>query len=329
MPYENTPSSTDAVKQLKERLSKLETETGRSKGLVEFRPKHGDVIIATPPKCGTTMVCQIVQSLRSNGDMSFEEINMVIPCLEMAFDSGIEDVELAQGPYRPHVFKTHAWYPHCPKSEDGKGVKYVYVVRNPVKAAISFYWFLGGWFFDKDEISLDQFINEFVLRRSAPENVMQNASIWDNIASWYPHAMDENVLWLFYEDVVENKEKYVRLIGDFLGVTGEERVRKAVEQSSMECMQAWPSKYDEHMLKHARNEFCGLAREAGLTEGSTGKVRGGAVGVGSRESVSGECLEKLQEKWNAVVQPVTGCGTYEDFRKKLNMELGRKPTNMM
>ena len=323
MPYENTPSSTDALKQLKERLSKLETETGRKKGLVEFRPKPGDVIIATPPKCGTTMVCQIVQSLRSNGDMSFEEINMVIPCLEMAFDSGIEDVEMAQEPYRPHVFKTHAWYPHCPKSEDGQDVKYIYVVRNPVKAAISFYWFLGGWFFDKDEITMDEFVNEFVLRRSAPQNVMQNASIWDNIASWYPHAKENNVLWLFYEDVVEDKEKYVRLIAEFLGITGEERVRKAVEQSSMEFMQAWPTKYDEHMLKYARNIACGLDRDAGLTEESTGKVRDGKSAGSSKVSISEECLAKLEEKWNKVVSPVTGCETYENLRKKLNEELGR------
>ena len=131
------------------------------------------------------------------------------------------------------------------------------------------------------------------------------------------------MLWLFYEDVVEDKEKYVRLIAEFLGIAGEERVRKAVEQSSMEFMQAWPTKYDEHMLKYARNIACGLDRDAGLTEESTGKVRDGKSAGSSKVSISEECLAKLEEKWNKVVSPVTGCETYENLRKKINEELGR------
>lgn len=37
-----------------------------------MQPRSGDVFIASPPKCGTTWVCQLVQTLRSRGDMSFE-----------------------------------------------------------------------------------------------------------------------------------------------------------------------------------------------------------------------------------------------------------------
>ena len=37
-----------------------------------MQPSSGDVFIASPPKCGTTWVCQLVQTLRSRGDMSFE-----------------------------------------------------------------------------------------------------------------------------------------------------------------------------------------------------------------------------------------------------------------
>lgn len=52
------------------------TLAGKTKGH-QFQPGPEDVFIVSPPKCGTTWVCQIVQSLRSRGDMSFEEINLV------------------------------------------------------------------------------------------------------------------------------------------------------------------------------------------------------------------------------------------------------------
>ena len=32
-------------------------------------------------RCGTTWLCQIVHMLRSGGDMSYDEINLVIPCI--------------------------------------------------------------------------------------------------------------------------------------------------------------------------------------------------------------------------------------------------------
>ena len=276
MPHEDTPSSSDAVRALKERLSKLETTEGRSKGLVEFVPKEGDVIIATPPKSGTTVVCQIAHSLRTAGDWSFEEINIVIPCLEMAWDAGIQNLEADQVA-RPRMFKTHAWYPHCPK---GPGVKFIYVVRSPPKAVISFYHFLGGWFFDKNEIDINEFSKEFVLRRGAPTTFMQNASLWDNIASWYPHRHDPNVLWLFYEDIVAHKEEMVRRIANFLDLDDSmDRVEKAIEQSSLEFMQQHPTKYDEHMLKMARNQACmdclkPLGSEKSRPVKSAGRVKG-------------------------------------------------------
>ena len=52
----------------------------------------------------------------------------------------------------------------------------------------SFYYFLGsGWYFENDEISMDQFLEEFWLQRGEAPTPMHNASHWHNVASWYPH----------------------------------------------------------------------------------------------------------------------------------------------
>ena len=80
-----------------------------------------------PARCGTTWACQIVQSLRSGGDMGFEEINLAIPCLEMGHDYGYTDLQAEQG-WHPRAFKTHFWRRDCPR---GAG-KYLFICR-------------GGW----------------------------------------------------------------------------------------------------------------------------------------------------------------------------------------
>ena len=64
-----------------------------------------------------------MHSLRSRGDISFEEISLTIPCIEMAYDGGVRDLQADQG-HRPRCFKTHFWYRDCPK-----GGRYIVVVR--------------------------------------------------------------------------------------------------------------------------------------------------------------------------------------------------------
>ena len=62
-----------AIAEMKMKLSKLETIEGRRRGM-DLKPDPCDVIIVTPPKCGTTWVQHIVHGLRSNGDMDFDEV---------------------------------------------------------------------------------------------------------------------------------------------------------------------------------------------------------------------------------------------------------------
>ena len=64
-----------------------------------------DVFIATYPKCGTTLLQQMLHTLRTRGDMSFDEITEVVPWFESAWDIGIDPG--AKQVASPRVFKTH------------------------------------------------------------------------------------------------------------------------------------------------------------------------------------------------------------------------------
>lgn len=78
-------------------------------------------------------------------------------------------------------------------------------------------------------------------------------------------------------------------------------------------MKAHASQFDEKLSKLARNEACGLPKNAGMTGG---KLRGGKSG-GGKESLSIELQERIHQKWKEVVAPVTGCETYAELRASL------------
>lgn len=87
-------------------------------------------------------------------------------------------------------------------------------------------------------------------------------------------------------------------------------------------MKKHESKFDSHGTKALRNEVAGLPRDAGLSEKSVSKVRSGRVNE-SKEAFSEETLQKLQQKWNELIKPVTGFDSYEAMRASVNSELGR------
>lgn len=295
-------------------LRNQETAEGRMKGY-EFKPTQEDVFIVSPAKCGTTWVCQMVQSLRSRGDMDFEEINLEIPCLEMAWDSGCKELDLPQR-WAPRAYKTHFWQPHCPAAG-----KIIYICRDPMEAGPSFFHFMRGWAFDDGDITMEQFILEFFMWRGDADSPLQNASQWSNMASWYPRRADPDVLWLHYEDLHEDRAAGVKLIADFLGVgAGDAELQAiAVEQSSIDFMKAHLTKFDEHHFKQAMNVHSGRPQDAGTT---SGKVREGVLGANKKE-LSLQLQAALQQRWTDYMLPRTGYKTYAEFRRGINKELGR------
>ena len=88
--------------------------------------------------------------------MDIEYICQVVPVVEFAHDLQI-DLEVEQKGF-PHCFKTHFWYPHCPK-----GGKYIWCVREPCACAYSYFKMFVGWLFQPVEVSVEDFIRNICL----------------------------------------------------------------------------------------------------------------------------------------------------------------------
>lgn len=250
--------------------------------------------------------------------MSFEEMSLVIPCLEMAADYGYDDLQAPQ-PFQPQMYKTHFWYPSCPK---GAG-RYIVVVRQPSDAALSLYHFLKNWVFHPDKISMEQIIELAYLSNGVAGSATDCRSHLHHIMSWYPHRFDENVLWLHFEDLKENLRECVRLIAEFLDIGSDDKELQELvtSQATYEFMKKHSTKFDEHPLKHARNEAVGLPKHAGFV-GNSGKVRKGEVNA-SKLVLPDHILQKIDEQWKEVIASETGYESYEAFRSGTNKELGR------
>jgi hypothetical protein len=74
---------------------------------------------------------------------------------------------------------------------------------------------------------------------------------------------------------VQDRATAIKRISAFIGIElNDKLLETALKQSEKSFMAAHGTKYDEHPLKHARNELAGLPRAAGL--GPTSTVRCGA-----------------------------------------------------
>lgn len=137
------------LEELEQLLPQLFTAESTERGLA-FQPRPTDIIISPYAKCGTTWLQQIAHGLRSGGSMDFEEITVVTPWLEMAWDMGWDLT--AEQVAEPRVFKSHVSWHHVPK-----GARYICSFRDPADAFVSFYRFFEGFMFEPGAIGIEEF----------------------------------------------------------------------------------------------------------------------------------------------------------------------------
>ena len=291
-----------------QRRSAQWTEEGWFKGL-NFKPRTTDIFVAGNPKSGTTWLQQIVHQLSTGGDMDFSDVLEVVPMVEFAHDLH-QDLEAEQNGF-PRCFKTHYWYPRCPK-----GARYIWCVREPCAAAYSYFKMLHGWFLQPGEMTVEDFTKAAWLTQGEPKKIKDRASYFHHLTSWWPHRNDPNVLLVFYEDLKECYEISVRSVAEFMGITDEGSIQVALERGTFEFMKQHSDKFSMRIVKKCRNVFCGLPETAGV---ENSMVRTGLATEG-QEMLSAEIRSEIQKKWESIVSPVTGCADYQELRASWRKE---------
>ena len=290
------------IQRIDKRLSLLATKEGIEK-IEKFTPRPTDVIVVTTPKCGTTWMEQIMHQLRSGGDMTFQDIDDVVPWIELAYDVG-QDLH-DEHKYQPRCFKTHAWYEVCPK-----GAKYILVYREPCAVFYSEFKFFEGVHFEPGEITLDEYVKAMLLNR----NKIMKKNCFEHLVGWWPKRNDPNVLFVPYEDMLEDLENEVRAVASFMGIDNEDSIANAVEMSQFEFMKQHQGKFASNRVSSYRNKAVGLPEQILRQRVVTGSATKG------REAMKESTRQAVQDMWNEIVTKEIGFRDYNEFREALKRE---------
>ena len=276
-------------------MAALVSPEGYAAGLA-FVPRPTDVVIAPFAKCGTTWLQQMVHSLRTGGDLDFDDISRVVPWIETAYDLGI-DLDAPQRA-EPRAFKSHLAWDAAPL-----GARSIVAVRDPRDALVSAYRFFEGWFFEPGSIDVE------TIGRA---RFLDDRDYYRHLTSWWEHRDDPDVLLLAYEHMKQDHEGTVRRVAEFIGVDADDaRIAVACEEASLATMQAHADRYDDLLMRRHSEDVCGLPPAIG-----PGKVATGAVGRG-RVELGPEFLAELDAVWQETLGARFGLADYEALLTEL------------
>ena len=263
-----------------------------------FKTNPSDVIIATFAKSGTTWMQQIAHCLGTHGDMSFDEISVVVPWMEVAHDMGID---LNASKLKPRLYKCHLAADEVPG-----GANYIVLFRDPADVLLSYYHFMEGWFFEPGTIGLDEFADALLFETEGSFNY------WHHLTSWWPWRDHEKVLMYCYEDMQPKIKSIVADVSRMEGIElTDDLLELTLELSSHDFMRENGQQFDEHATQAALDKICRLP-----PGGQASKVRRNVAGQKSA-AITPEIRIKLKEHWQGRITSSLGFEDYASFRSAL------------
>lgn len=281
------------IEELQERLTWFRSNDSVA-AAKNFRPRESDVFIATYPKCGTTWTQHIVHTLRTGGDLDFDEITEVVPWLESAHDLHIDPN--AEQRANPRAFKTH-----LPRSELPQNARYIFITRDPVNVALSFFRFADGWMVEKDAVTVDSFVQRMFVEGT------RAGTWWGHLLDWWPVRDQNNVLFLCYEDMIADAHAAITAIANFCAIAmTPELLETTLRYTSKEFMAAHRTLFDDHLFRGQRDPMIGFP-----PGGSSDKVSRADIKPVELHATS---IELLQARWDEMIRDALGFGNYAELR---------------
>ena len=279
-----------------------------AEGSISFTPRPTDVIVATPPKCGTTWLLHIVHQLRMKGaEPDFEDQFEVMTWVERSQMFGV-DLDTMKQPAEPRIFFSHLPYDRIPK-----GGKMIYCFRDQEDALYSLCKFLDAMLIFRGRVSIPIFAN-LVMKHGDDGDL---AVVLNGLLVWWEHRNDDNVLFLFFDDLKEDHAGCVCRVAKFTGMDCDEALLARVVHTTTHAeMVRHHSKFDTHNLAIMTAKKVG---EEPPTEFS-GRVRKDGGKSGDGQKLPPEVRQYIKEKWQEIVTAKLGFQNLKEMREAWHKE---------
>ena len=273
-----------------------------------FTPRPSDVMVATPPKSGTTWLTHICHQLRMKGaEPDFNDQHDIVTFLEDPIMIHMNvDPQTRPQPAEPRVFFSHTVYPSIPK-----GGKIINCHRDMKDVAYSSYWFLDTMLSLKGRVSLPIFAKAMV----AGDFVKMRLQ---DLLLWWDHRHDDDVLLLFFDDLKEDHAGCVRRIAKFTAIDCDEEVLARVVHTTTHAeMSRHHSKFD------SRNQAVLFAKKIGEEPPAefAGRVRKGGGRSGDGQALPPEVQQYIEEQWQEIVTAKLGFRNLKEMREAWHKEV--------
>ncbi|XP_072250815.1 sulfotransferase 2B1-like isoform X2 [Leuresthes tenuis] len=194
-----------------------------------FPVEDTDVFAVTYPKSGTIWMQEILPLVLNGGDLT--PVHTIpnwdrVPWLEEKRLAEVVD-QLKS----PRALVTHFPYNLMPRSFHTSKAKVIYVMRNPKDVLVSSYYFHQMATFLEDPGTFDEFLDKFL------EGRVLFGKWTDHVKSWRRAELGDRILFITYEDMVQDLPAAIRRMSDFLcRDLSEEVIQKIAEHCSFKTM---------------------------------------------------------------------------------------------
>ncbi|CAN0329358.1 unnamed protein product [Pylaiella littoralis] len=211
-----------------------------------FETRDDDVFVCTFSKSGTTWVQQIITLLLNGGVQGEKTYTEVVPWLEWLTFSFAENepdalryfeaqnwtLEALKSTPNRRFMKSHANLKDLPAG-CAKGLKVVYVARNPYDVCVSLYHHIKN----KRPHTFSGDVSDHI--RCFVQGKHMNGPWFDHVLEWWEaaNADPEHILFLHYEAMLAAPQEHIRKIADFASIDHTpEILEKATAASSLSAM---------------------------------------------------------------------------------------------